>query len=87
MRQRLDRLTRFAPIPAASRSVEAGMTDALDYDGDAWMQDIPRGWRVADAPLSPERASMIRQRVRDGAYLGAGYAGDIARRILASGAL
>lgn len=52
------------------------------------MSDIPRRpLDIQSARLTPERVTLIRRRIESGAYASAGYADDIARRMLASGDL
>ena len=87
MHHRLLRLERHAPVPAAWRVLKRTADSAASHDG-GWMSDIPRHHPdLASAGLSPERKVLIRERVASGFYHSAGYADDIARRILASGHL
>lgn len=79
MHDRLLRLDRLALFAAASR-VHGREAQAAS--------DIPRlHVEGRSARLTAERITLLRERVRSGVYHSAGYADDIARRILASGDL
>lgn len=71
-----------APKPADAQPQRTTPRDSVSISPEARKLAEQAG---AEATLSPERAAEIRKKILDGAYNSAEMAGEVAKRILASG--